>query len=157
MPLPQTLFWTELADDLVSAGRIEDAARYLAIAVSKTTDPSLMNRLGWTYLLRSMLDDADRCFRQAADLAPRDHVGLPELRQAGCPAPRRESCPGATEPARALSPRRYDVLYSLALVYRQLGRTARRGQSSSSPSNNCREHLGPQPPASNVPWPRYSL
>ena len=34
MPLPRNLFWTQLADDLVSSGRIDDARRYLTKALS---------------------------------------------------------------------------------------------------------------------------
>ncbi len=156
MPLPRTLFWTELADDLVSAGRIEDASRYLASALSKTTDASLLNRLGWTYLLRSMLDDADRCFRQAAELAPTDHVAYLNLAKVAVLRHDEKTALAHLNRARALAPVRYDVLYSLALVYRQLGRTADADQLQQS-IKRLRENLGPQPPASNVPWPRYSL
>ena len=98
MPPPHALFWTELADDLIAVGRIEDASRYLTTAVSKTSDPSLLNRLGTTYFLRGALDDAERCFRRAAELAPNDHVALLESRQAGHFAPRPGRRPGTIEP-----------------------------------------------------------
>ena len=136
MPLPQTLFWTELTDDLVSAGRIEDAARYLASAVSKTTDPSLLNRLGWTYLLRSMLDDADRCFRQAADLAPRDHVAYLNLAKLAVLRHDEKAALAHLNRARLSRPGGMTscTAWRLFIVSSAARRTRK---SSSSPSNNC--------------------
>jgi Flp pilus assembly protein TadD len=156
MPLPRTLFWTELADDLVTAGRIEDASRYLTTALSKTSDPSLMVSLGRTYFLRGAFDEADRCFRQAVELAPNDHAGY--LNLARIAVLRNDQAGALTQlnRARALSPRRYDVLYTLALLYRQLGRTAEADQLQQT-IKRLREQLGPQAPASNAKWPRYSL
>ena len=70
MPLPRTLFWTQLADDLVSSGRIDDARRYLTRALSSSTRSVIVeSSSAQTYFLQGMLDDADRCFRQAAELA----------------------------------------------------------------------------------------
>ena len=52
MPLARDLFWTHLADDLVSSGRIDDARRILAKALSNTPDPTLWNRLGQIHFLQ---------------------------------------------------------------------------------------------------------
>jgi tetratricopeptide (TPR) repeat protein len=156
VPGPHTLFWTELADDLIAVGRIEDASRYLAMAVSKSSDPSLLNRLGRTYFLRGAFDDAEPCFRRAAELAPNDHVAYLNLARLALSRQDQGEALAQLNRARALAPRQYDVLYSLALVYRQLGRTAEADQLQPT-VNRLREQLGPQPPASNAKWPRYSL
>jgi tetratricopeptide (TPR) repeat protein len=156
VPPPHALFWTELADDLIAVGRIEDASRYLAIAVSKTSDSSLLNRLGMTYFLRGAFDDADPCFRRAAELAPNDHVAYLNLAKLAISRHDQVDALAQLNRARALSPRQYDVLYSLALVYRQLGRTAEADQLEQT-VKRLREKLGPQPPASNAKLPRYSL
>jgi tetratricopeptide (TPR) repeat protein len=156
MPLPRTLFWTQFCDDLVGVGRIEDAGHFLTIAVSKTSDPSLANRLGLTYFLRGALDDADRCFRQAAELAPADYAAYLNLAKLALSRHDQEEALRQLNRARALAPRQYGVLYSLSLVFRQLGRSAEANQLQET-LKHLREQLGPQPPASNAKWPRYSL
>jgi Flp pilus assembly protein TadD len=141
---------------LIGVGRTEDAGRTLTVAVSKTSNPSLVNRLGLTYSLRGSLDDAERCFRQAVDLAPTDHAAYLNLAKLAVLRGDQEEALAQLNRARALSPRRYDVLYNLALVYRQLRRTADADQLQQT-LKHLRAQLGPQAPASSVKWPRYSL
>jgi tetratricopeptide (TPR) repeat protein len=156
VPPPHALFWTELADDLIAVGRIEDASRYLSMAVSKTSDASLLNLLGTTYFLRGAFDDAEPCFRRAAELAPNDHVAFLNLAKLAISRHDPGDALAQLNRARALSPRQYDVLYTLALLYRRLGRTAEADELQQT-VKRLREQLGPQPPASNTKWPRYSL
>lgn len=150
------LFCGQFAEDLVSVGRIEDASRFLSIAVSKSSDPSLMNRLGETYFLRGSLDDAERCFLQAADMAPGDYLAYMNLAKLAQSRHDQAEALRQLNRARSLSPRRYNILYKLQLVYRLLGRTAEAdllGQTV----KRLREQSALQAPASIQNWPRYSL
>lgn len=154
MPLSRSLFWSHLADDLIECGRIEEAGRRLTAALREDSDPELMNRLGHVHFLQGSFEDARRCFEQAAEWGPSSfdpHLSLAKL------ALQRNDREGAlfhlTE-ARLRAPRQYSVLYSLASVYRQLGRTADadrireeltqlRAESSTGPGDKA--------------WPAYAL
>jgi tetratricopeptide (TPR) repeat protein len=156
MPLPPNLFWTELGDDLISSGRIDDARRYLARAVSSAPDAKLLNFLGQTYFLQGMLDDADRCFRQAAELATTDHAAYVNLAKVAIQRHEQQEALMHLNHARSLAPRRYGVLYTLASVYRQLGRSAEAEQVEAS-LQQLRERPASGAPVSNANWPSYSL
>jgi tetratricopeptide (TPR) repeat protein len=156
MPLPRSLFWTQLADDLISSGRIDDARHYLAKALSNAPDASLLNILGQTYFLQGMLEDADRCFRQAAELATTDHLAYVNLARVAILRHEQEEALKHLNHARSLAPRRYSVLYTLASVYRQLGRKAEASQVEES-LGQLREQPAPQPAAASASWPSYSL
>jgi hypothetical protein len=58
--------------------------------------------------------------------------------------------------ARALAPRRYSVLYTLASVYRQLGRKSEANQVEQS-LEQMREQPTTEAAVSNASWPPYSL
>jgi tetratricopeptide (TPR) repeat protein len=150
------LFCAQFAEDLVGIGRIEDASRFLTIAVAKTSDPSLMNRLGETYYLRGSLDDAERCFLQAADMAPGDYEAYLNLAKLALARHDQAQALRQLNRARALSPRRYAILYRLGIVYRLLGRTAEADLLEQT-IKHLREQSGVQAPASTLNWPRYSL
>ena len=155
MPLPRNLFWSQLADDLISSGRIDDARHYLARALSNTPDAKLLNYLGQTYFLQGMLDDADRCFRQAAETANTDHAAYVNLAKVAIQRHDQQEALKQLNHARC-SPRRYSVLYTLASVYRQLGRTAEAKQVEAS-LEQLRERPDAPVPISNASWPSYSL
>ena len=104
MPLPRNLFWTQLADDLISSGRIDDARHYLARALSNSPDASLLNILGQTYFLQGMLDDADRSFRQAAELATTDHLAYVNLARVAIQRHQQEEALKQVNRARSLAP-----------------------------------------------------
>jgi tetratricopeptide (TPR) repeat protein len=156
MPLPRSLFWTQLAEDLVSSGRIDDARRHLTRALSSAPDASLWNHLGQTYFLQGALDDADRCFRQASELATTDHVAYLNLAKLAIQRHEQEEALRHLNHARSLAPRQYRVLYGLASVYRQLGRTAEAKQVEESLAQ-LREQPTSRAPISNGNWPSYSL
>jgi len=155
-PLALGLFWSHLADDLAKSGRIDDARKALTEAVAKAPEPSLLNRLGRMYFLQGDLDNAERCFRQAAELAPTQYEAYVELAQIAVQRHDRHEALRQLDRARALSPRDQSVLYSLASVYRQLGRT-----SDADRVQETLKHLREQPGASarraNLDWPRYAL
>jgi tetratricopeptide (TPR) repeat protein len=156
MPLPRNLFWTEFAEDLVASGRIDDARHHLAKAVSKVPDASLLNYLGQTYFLQGSFDEAERAYRQAAELPTTDHLAYVNLAKLAILRHDHEEALRQLTRARSLAPRRYSVLYSLASVYRQLGRTVEAKQVEESLAQ-LRERPTPGAAVSNASWPSYSL
>jgi tetratricopeptide (TPR) repeat protein len=156
MPLPRNLFWTQLADDLIASGRIDDARRYLAKALSSAPDGALLNILGQTYFLQGMLDDADRCFRQATEVATTDHLGYVNLARVAIQRHQQEEALGHLNRALVLAPRRYSVLYTLASVYRLLGRKSEAAQVEQSLAE-LREAPPPGASVSKASWPSYAL
>jgi tetratricopeptide (TPR) repeat protein len=124
MPLPRPLFWTQFSDDLISSGRIPEAKEALTKFLAKSPDSSLMDRLGRLYLLEGSLDDAQRCFLQAAEWNPNDHGPHFGLAKVALQRNDRDLALKYLSQARLLAPREYTVLYSLESVYRQLGFTA---------------------------------
>jgi tetratricopeptide (TPR) repeat protein len=154
MPLSRRLFWSHLADDLIECGRMDEAGRRLTAVLKEQSDPELMNRLGRVYFLQGSLEDAERCYRQAAESGPGDfepHFNLAKL------AMQRKDSPAALKhliEAKARAPRQYSVLYSLASAYRQLGRSADADRVQEALAQLRRD--SPTGPAENV-WPAYAL
>jgi tetratricopeptide (TPR) repeat protein len=155
-PLTPLLFACHLADDLVASGRIDDARRHLTNALRKMQDPTLLNRLGLTYFLQAALDDAERCFRQAADVAPADHAAHLNLARVAIQRRDQEEALKQLEQARVLAPQHYSLLYSLVSVYRQLGRTAEADQVQET-LKRLRERPAESAPRLGGSWPRYAL
>ncbi len=155
-PLARTLFWSHLADDLAGSGRIDDARLALTKAVAKVPDPSLLIRLGRAYFLQGDLDEAQRCFRQSAELAPTELEAYVELAKVAIQRHDRQEALKQLNHARSLSPREQSVLYSLVAVYRQLGRTAEAEQVHET-LKQLREQPARPDRARNGDWPRYAL
>jgi tetratricopeptide (TPR) repeat protein len=156
MPLSRPLFWSHLADDLVASGRIDDARRTLDRVLASGPDADLMNRLGRIHFLQGASDDAERCFRQAAEWDPSDYQPHLNLSLLALQRHQREEAIKHLNQAKMLVPREYSVLYSLSSVYRQLGRTADADRVQET-LKQLRDKPATSPPALNAPWPRYAL
>ncbi len=122
MPLPRPLFWSHLAEDLIKLGRFGEVARYLAKPLNDAQDASLMNTLGRAHLLAGSFEEAERCFKQAADWEPGNdlpwlNLGKLELQRQQLPAALEH-----LEKARKLEPRRVEILQALVSAYRLLDR-----------------------------------
>jgi tetratricopeptide (TPR) repeat protein len=156
MPASRPLFWNQLADDLIECGRIEDAGRYLEQALTAGPDAELTDRLGYTYFLRGDLGEAERCYRRAAETDP--SLYGPHLNLAKMALQRRDQDEALRElnQARLLAPRRYGVLYSLALLYRQLGQTAEANKIQEEIAE-LRKAAASAPRSPKPDWPRYAL
>ena len=156
MPAARPLFWTQLARDLIECGRIEDAGRYLDQALAAGPNPELTDLLGYTYFLRGEFEEAERCYRRAAESDP--SLFDPHLNLAKLALQRRNQDEALRElnQARLLAPRRYGVLYSLALVYRQLGQTAEADKIQEE-IKELREAAATAPRTPRPSWPRYAL
>ncbi|MHB1555851.1 MAG: tetratricopeptide repeat protein [Isosphaeraceae bacterium] len=150
------LFWTQLYRDLVECGRIEDAGQHLERALAGDQDADLMDELGSLDFLRGDLAAAERCYRQAVEWAPtfyRPHLNLAKLY---VQLHRRDDALRELNQARALAPRRHSVVYSLALLYRQLGQTAEAEQVRRE-LQSMREESSSAPRATGSQWPAYAL
>jgi tetratricopeptide (TPR) repeat protein len=155
MPGARPLFWRHYTEDLAGSGRLADAGKYLSQLLANTADAELMNRLGVTYFLEGALDEAERCFRQAAEWDP--SLYLPHLELAKLAVHRHwhaEALAHLTQ-ARLLAPRRYDVLYNLASLYRQLGQADEADRAQEAIRSLRHEASAATTTAGR--WPRYAL
>jgi tetratricopeptide (TPR) repeat protein len=155
MPLPRLLFWSHLAESLIKMGRMEDVSRYLTRVLEQAPDVSLMNTLGQAYFLRGMLDEAERCYRQAAEWDPKTYVTYYNLGKIELQRHRPHLALPHLEAARERAPWREDVLFSLASVYRLLNRPAdveRTQELIRQAHKRARSVRNPKDP-----WPRYAL
>lgn len=157
MPLPRREFWTYFAEDLIKTGQLDDAARYLrrALEEEKAPDAELMCTLGQAYVLRGMFDDAERCYRQAAEWAPADYLPHSRLGEIELQRQQPEAALKHLEAAHKLAPRQLDVLYRLASVYRLLKKpdeAARVDLLSQELKKQAKLRHNPKDP-----WPAYAL
>jgi tetratricopeptide (TPR) repeat protein len=156
MPASRSLFWNHFTDDLAASGRIEEAGQYLSMVLENTLDAGLMNRLGETFFLQGNLDSAESCFRQAALLDSTGYAPRWNLAKVALQRRRPEEALPHLNEARPLAPGHYGVLYTLASVYRQLGRTAD-VQRVQEAIRELRETPAPAPRPVKGAWPRYAL
>jgi Flp pilus assembly protein TadD len=154
MPASHPLFWKQLAEDLVECGRIEDAGRRLEQGLALGADADLLDRLGHTHFLRGDFPEAERRFRQAAEVAPDAYGPHLNLARLALQRGRRYEALSELNLARRLAPRQRGVLYSLALLYRQIGQIAEADRVQAE-ITQAREAVAPRVP--NAGWPRYAL
>jgi tetratricopeptide (TPR) repeat protein len=156
MPASRKFFWLELGTDLIQCGRIEDAGRYLERAVSTNPSPDLINLIGYTYFLRGNLDEAERRYHQAAETDPSlygPHLALAKL---ALQRRRYDEALRELDEARRLAPRGYGILYSMAMLYKQLGKAEEAGKIQAEIKELRQESVA----SSRTPysaWPRYAL
>ena len=155
MPLPRQTFWSYFVDDLIKIGHLEDATRYLSKVLTEAPDALLMNTLGRAYLLQGMLDEAERCYRQAIEWEPANYLPHYSLGKVELQRRRPKEALKYLEAALKLAPRQLDVIYNLAGVYRLLGQPAdadrinalgKQFRERSKPARNPKD-----------PWPLYAL
>jgi tetratricopeptide (TPR) repeat protein len=116
-----------------------------------------MYRLGRVYFLQGSLTEAERCFRQAAEWDPSGYTPWLELAKLALQRQERDEAMRYLNRAHLLAPRQYSVLYSLALVYRQLGRAddADRIQETIKQLQHDQASSSSRP--ANNAWPRHAL
>jgi tetratricopeptide (TPR) repeat protein len=157
MPLPRRMFWTFLANDLLSNGRNADACRYLARAVGEMADAGLVDFLGHAYELNGNLEEAEGCWRKALEMDPRTVAAILNL---GKLAKQRKQYQQGLDyflRAEELAPRNYEVAYQLALTYQLMGQSANaaRYRKKAAELRDRPAHSGPKLPAGE--FPSYAL
>jgi tetratricopeptide (TPR) repeat protein len=156
MPLSYRLFWTHFADDLLACGRVDDAAQRLKRALALSADAALVSRLGRIYFLQGALRDAEVCFQQATAWDPTDHGPHLDLSKVALQRHHLHEALNHLLRANAISPQDFSVLYSLASVYRQLGR-----QLDAASVQQTITQLRDNQPGNSAPtkgrWSTYSL
>ncbi len=156
MPASRKLLWNQLAEDLVACGRIEDAGRTLEHTLANGPDAGLTNLLGYTYFLRGDLDRAEQSYRQAAEMDPSLYGPHLNLARLALQRRHREEALRELDRARVIAPRLYGVLYSLGLLYRQLGQTAE-AEKVQEEITGLRKAAESAPRTPRPTWPRYAL
>jgi tetratricopeptide (TPR) repeat protein len=155
MPLPRPLFWSHLATNLIAIGRIDDAIDHLTRALADAPDAELMSTLGRAHDLQGQFDEAERCYRQAAEWEPNNYLPVYNLGKIELQRHRPEQALEHLTAARKLAPRRPDVLYSLAAVHRLL-----RQPDEAARIDEVLKQVRARPAVARgrkEPWPRYAL
>ncbi len=124
MLLPRTLFWNNLALDLMALGRTDEARANLLRALAGSEDAGLKELLGTTFYQNGDLDEAERCWHQAVSLDPQNADAWLDL---GRLAMSRRNWKQAAEfltRAADLSTDAVEPLYILSLAHQMMGHTA---------------------------------
>jgi tetratricopeptide (TPR) repeat protein len=124
MPLPKTLFWTNLAMDLMALGRDDEARDQLTRALGSTHDASLMELLGLTYSRQGKTDAAERCWRDAQKWDPDNADLCLDLGRLELSRKHLDEAIALFKRAAASSPAAVEPLYNLNQAYRMLGNIA---------------------------------
>jgi tetratricopeptide (TPR) repeat protein len=124
LSLPSTLFYTDLAQDLLAAGRPSDARRHLERALVKAEEPVLLDLLGLALRDEGENAKAEDCWKRAAELAPKMSRPWLNLGTSTLAAGRTAEAVALLEKAQALDPESLEPAYQLGLAYRRAGRTA---------------------------------
>ena len=122
LPLPKTLFWKNLARNLLDSGRADEARIYLSRALVETQDAGLMELLALAYFHQGATEEAERCWRQAIAWDPDSALACLFLGQMALT--RRQWAQAADLLKRAADRSTSGVapLYNLSLAYRMLGK-----------------------------------
>jgi tetratricopeptide (TPR) repeat protein len=122
LSLPPSLFYSDLAQDLIDLGRPADARRHLQRALSRSDDPVLINLLGVTHKREGNGAEAALCWKRATEADPKLagpwlNLGLQALEE-----DRVADAVSSLEKANALDRDSLEPTYQLSLAYRRAGR-----------------------------------
>ena len=121
MPLPRTLFWNNLALDLLAIGRTGGGERLPGAALAGSEDAGLMELLGLTYSHQGLTDQAERCWRQAERWDPKNADVCLDLGRLALGRRRWDEAVGFLKRAADRSREAVEPLYNLSQAYRMLG------------------------------------
>ena len=152
MPLaPHSLFWEQLARDLIYEGRADEARGYLERGLAEGEDGVLLDLLGQTYQSENDLAQAERVWRRAIGVDPNHCDAWLSLGRLALQ--RKEPAEAARFLRRAaeLSPQAVEPLYNLARAERLLGHD-READRIQTRLNELRRQKPPSPqPAGSSP------
>jgi len=124
LSLPPTLFYTDLAQDLIDAGRPADARRHLERALSKGDDPVLVDLLGSAYRAEGRDAEAEGCWKKATDSDPKLFRPWLNLGNLALATDRPADAVAFLEKAHALGGGALEPTYLLGVAYGRVGRAA---------------------------------
>jgi tetratricopeptide (TPR) repeat protein len=121
MILPRTLFWNNLALDLMAVGGTEEARAHLLRALAVADDAGLKELLGTTYFREGELERAEQCWFEAVSMDAKNADTWLDLGRLALG--RREWKKAAEFLARAaeLSIDAVEPLYNLSLAHQMMG------------------------------------
>lgn len=122
LSLPSTIFYTDLAQDLIDAGRPADARRHLERALSKDNDPALIGLLGSSYRVEGRNAEAEECWKRAIASDPKMFRPWLELGTLALADNRPAKAVEFLEKAHSLSPGELEPVYLLGIAYGRTGR-----------------------------------
>jgi tetratricopeptide (TPR) repeat protein len=121
MLLPRALFWNNLALDLMALGRTDEARAYLTRALGVVEDSGLEELLGTTYFQQGELDRAERCWRQAVSLDPKNADAWLDLGRLAMSRRDWQQAAKFFAEAAELSIEAVEPLYNLSLAHQMMG------------------------------------
>jgi tetratricopeptide (TPR) repeat protein len=119
---PADLFYTDLSEDLLEAGRPAEARRYLSRALAMKDDAVLMDLLGTAYRLDGQPENAALCWKKAAEWDPRFYRAWLNLGMLALESDRLAEATEALGKAHELAPDMLAPAYQLSLVHKRAGR-----------------------------------
>lgn len=122
LPIAESVFWKEFAEDLLRSGRAGESRGYLSDAAVRFNDPILYNLLGLSHEAMEEIPAAEDAWRLANQLDPTS--GQP-LKNLGRTALQRGSLADAERLLRASlerDPSSYEANYLMSLTLRRQGR-----------------------------------
>ena len=121
IPLPKTLFWKNLATDLLNTGRADDAREYLIRGLAETQNAGLMELLGLANFQQGSTDEAERCWRQAIAWNPDSMMASLHLGRLALSRGEWTEAADLLKRSADQSPTAIAPLYNLSQAYRRLG------------------------------------
>jgi tetratricopeptide (TPR) repeat protein len=150
LALPPTLFYTDLAQDLLASGRPAAARRHLERALVKAEDPVLLDLLGLALRDEGEMAKAEDCWKRAAELDPKRSRPWLNLGTLALASGRTAEAVALLEKAHALDPESLESAYQLGLAYRRIGRTAD-AERFRKKAEVIRRRAAPEPRAGAAP------
>jgi len=124
MPLPPSLFFNNLALDLIALGRTDEARLHLIRAMGSSRDAGLMELLGLTYFQQGATAEAECCWRQAESWDPNNADVCLDLGRLAMSRKRWDEAVEFFQRAADRSTDAVEPLYNLSQVYRLRGDAA---------------------------------
>lgn len=119
---PKAVFYLEFGDDLLRTGHAAEARRVMEAARTRVDDVGLLEVLGQACLEEGDFEEAERCWRLAAEQSPSRAKPWRVLGRIRLRSQQAEEALTFLDHALAIDPRNYETLALMARACRVLGR-----------------------------------